>query len=102
MVSGGLFPGDLLTRTSYVLPFFYMLSPPLLLDLTIPIMNSIIFCGVMVCSVVDVDQSFRAHFACCLHLANYLFDLLFDPEDGGSMFLRNVRELLLDYNAYFL
>jgi hypothetical protein len=30
-------------------------------------------------------------------LPGYLFDLLFDPEVGGSMLLRNVGELLLDY-----
>jgi hypothetical protein len=37
-----------------------------------------------------------------LLLADYLFGLLFDPEDGGSMFLQNVVELLLDYNALYL
>jgi hypothetical protein len=38
-------------------------------------------------------------FACCLLLADYSLDLLFNPEDGGSMFLRNVSEHLPDYTA---
>jgi hypothetical protein len=32
-------------------------------------------------------------------LVRYLLDLLFDPEDGGSMFLRYLSEFLLDYTA---
>jgi hypothetical protein len=29
----------------------------------------------------------------------YLFDLLFEPEDGNSMFFRKVSELLLNYTV---
>jgi hypothetical protein len=32
-------------------------------------------------------------------LLNYLLDLLFDPKNGGNLFLRNVGELLSDYIA---
>jgi hypothetical protein len=35
----------------------------------------------------------------CLHLAGYLLGLFFDPENGGSTLIRNVRELLSDYTA---
>jgi hypothetical protein len=35
--------------------------------------------------------------ACCLIFAGYLFGLLFNPEDGGSMFFQNISELLLGY-----
>jgi hypothetical protein len=33
-------------------------------------------------------------------LSGCLLVLLFDPEDGGSTFLRNVVELLLDYTCH--
>jgi hypothetical protein len=36
----------------------------------------------------------------CLMLDSYwLLDLLFDPEDGGRILLRNVGKFLLDYTA---
>jgi hypothetical protein len=35
-------------------------------------------------------------FTSCLLLAGYLLGL-FSPEDGGIIFLRNVRQLLLEY-----
>jgi hypothetical protein len=41
------------------------------------------------------------HPACCTLLVHYLLDLLFDPEDGGSMFLRYLSEFLLDYTALY-
>jgi hypothetical protein len=28
-------------------------------------------------------------FACCLLHADFLFDFIFNPEDGGNMFLQN-------------
>jgi hypothetical protein len=31
------------------------------------------------------------------HLTSYLIDLLFNPEDGDSKFLRNVVEILPDF-----
>jgi hypothetical protein len=37
--------------------------------------------------------------ATCLH-AGFLFDLLFDPEDGGVMFLRNVADSQLTTRRY--
>jgi hypothetical protein len=35
-------------------------------------------------------KSFYESFYCRLHFAAFLFGLLFDIEDGGDMFLRNV------------
>jgi hypothetical protein len=40
------------------------------------------------------------YFAICFH-AGFLFALLFDPEDGGDMFLRNVVELSTEYTALY-
>jgi hypothetical protein len=37
--------------------------------------------------------------ACCLLLAGFLLNTLFDPEDAGDTFLQNVRGLLPDYTA---
>jgi hypothetical protein len=37
--------------------------------------------------------------ACLLLLAGFILDLLFNPEDGSSMFLQNTNGLLLDYIA---
>jgi hypothetical protein len=33
--------------------------------------------------------------------AGFLLDLLFDPEDGGDMFLRNVGRLSTEYTALY-
>jgi hypothetical protein len=43
---------------------------------------------------------------CCkqtsfLLLADYMLGLPFDPEDGGSRFLQNIGELVLDYSLMF-
>jgi hypothetical protein len=35
--------------------------------------------------------------ACCLLWASFLLGLLFDPEDGDDMFLRNIGWLSTDY-----
>jgi hypothetical protein len=40
-------------------------------------------------------ENLKSYRACCL------LGLLFDPEAGGSMFLRNVRKLLPDYTASY-
>jgi hypothetical protein len=34
--------------------------------------------------------------------AALLFDLFFDPEDGGNIFLQNTGKLLLGYTASYL
>jgi hypothetical protein len=47
-------------------------------------------------NVVDVSEE---HPACCFSLAGYLFGLLVDPEDGDSIFLRNVSEILPYYTS---
>jgi hypothetical protein len=36
---------------------------------------------------------------CSLYLVGYLFDLIFDSEDGGSYCLLNVGKLMLDYTV---
>jgi hypothetical protein len=43
----------------------------------------------------DAEQSS----VCCRLYASFLLDLLFDPEDGGDMFLRNVGRLSADYRG---
>jgi hypothetical protein len=40
-------------------------------------------------------------FACCLLHAGFLLGLLFYPEDGGDMFLRNVGRLSANYTALY-
>jgi hypothetical protein len=42
-----------------------------------------------------------AHTACCFHLAFCLFSLLFNPVDGGNVFLRNVGDILPDYTTSY-
>jgi hypothetical protein len=69
-------------------------------------MKSIVVWDVTPYSLVDV-QRFGGSY--CLHhqglsvsrlfLAGYLLRLLFEPDDGGSMILQNVVELLPDYMA---
>jgi hypothetical protein len=53
----------------------------------------------------STDRS-EKHTVCVLSVEEYayyccLLDLLFEPEDGGSMFLRNVDELQPDYMASY-
>jgi hypothetical protein len=36
-------------------------------------------------------------FACCLHHTGSFLSLLFNPEDGGNIFLRNVSSHTTDY-----
>jgi hypothetical protein len=40
-------------------------------------------------------------FACYLSQASFLFDLSFDPEDGGDMSLRNVGWFPTDYTVLY-
>jgi hypothetical protein len=42
----------------------------------------------------------RALLATCIH-ADLLLGLLFDPEDGSDIFLRNVGRLSTDYTALY-
>lgn len=37
--------------------------------------------------------------ACCLPLADFLFSLLLDSEDGGDMFFENICGLVLNYTV---
>jgi hypothetical protein len=39
-----------------------------------------------------MERSGKHNCYCCLLLTGYLFGFLFDPENGGDRFLRNVRE----------
>jgi hypothetical protein len=41
-------------------------------------------------------------FTCWLLHADFLLGLLFDPEDGDAIFLRNVGLVSLDYKAIYL
>jgi hypothetical protein len=63
---------------------------------------------VALCIPAEVPWCFRGMYclhlhgqskASCLLLDGCLLELLFAPEDGGSMFLRNISKLLLDYTA---
>jgi hypothetical protein len=39
---------------------------------------------------LDVIKTLEKKHSCCLNFAGFLFGLLFDPEDEGRTFLRNV------------
>jgi hypothetical protein len=52
-----------------------------------------IFWDATPCSPIEFN------FACLLLLADCFHGLLFEPENGGDIFLRNVSEILLDYTA---
>jgi hypothetical protein len=68
------------------------------------------------CFNVQVDGTYRNHCAkprkqhevgnkqscaCYLLHAGFLLGLLFDPEDGGTIFLRNIGWLSVDYTALY-
>lgn len=61
-------------------------------------MNSSVVCDVKQCSPTS-PRTFRTLSACLLLLAGFLTGLLFDLENGGSQFFRNVDGLLPDYHA---
>jgi hypothetical protein len=63
--------------------------------LTAVVTKSPIFLNVTPCSLLKVNL--RSLLATCFH-AGFLLGL-FDPEDGGDMFLRNVGRLSTDYTA---
>jgi hypothetical protein len=67
--------------------------------LTAVIVNCIIFWDLKPCSLVEVHGRFGGSYSCHLLLACFFPGLPFDPENGGSMFLRNVRKILPDYKA---
>jgi hypothetical protein len=54
-------------------------------------MKIVVFWDIPPCSPVEVHLR--------LPLTGYLLRLLFDPEDGGSIFIRNFEGLLLDYTV---
>jgi hypothetical protein len=61
------------------------------------IMNSTIFWDITSCSLLKVNRRFGGTYRLHLHLvlatcfhAGFLLSLVFDPEDGGDIFLRNV------------
>jgi hypothetical protein len=60
--------------------------------LTAIVMKSSIFWDITPCSQLKVDRRFGASndFACYLLYAGFLLGPLFNPEDIGDMFLRNV------------
>jgi hypothetical protein len=69
-------------------------------------MRSTIFWDVIPCSLVEVYRLLRGSRclhpwgkACLLLLTGRLFRFLFDSEDCGNMFLRNVSKLLPDYTS---
>jgi hypothetical protein len=58
------------------------------------------------CTPVKYSRSFgviyhRASSVCCLIQAGFLLGLLFDPEDGSDMFLRNVDRISPDYMTLY-
>jgi hypothetical protein len=54
------------------------------------VMKSAIFWDITPCSNVSPPSSESKSYACHLLSRGFLLGLLFDPEDGGDMFLRNV------------
>jgi hypothetical protein len=44
----------------------------------------------------------QASFSCCMSHAGFLSDLVFNPEDGGDMFLRKVGWLSTDKTVFYL
>jgi hypothetical protein len=84
--------------------------------LTAVVMKSCIFWDMTPCSPLKIDVSeehiayiFRAEeqteqetsSACYLCQVGFLLGLLFDPDDDGEIFLRNVGRLTTDYMALY-
>jgi hypothetical protein len=57
-----------------------------------------IFWDMTTCNLVQVS---RLCSGCCLLHADFMIGVLFCPEDGGDMFLRNVRSLSPDYTSLY-
>jgi hypothetical protein len=57
----------------------------------VPMKNSA-FWDITLCSLLKINRRYggMCHFGCCLLHAGFLVGLIFDPEDGGDIFLRNV------------
>jgi hypothetical protein len=49
------------------------------------------------CSLVDINRCIGGTY--CLHLQRRRVSPVFNSEDGGSVFLRNVGQYILDYMA---
>jgi hypothetical protein len=66
-------------------------------------MKSYIFWDIMSRSPLKSNQPFGrvCRSACCLLHAAFLYGLVFHPEDGGDVFLRNVGGHLPDYTALY-
>jgi hypothetical protein len=58
----------------------------------------IIFRDITLCSPLKANRYFGGTYR---YLANGILLVLFEPEHGGDMFLRNVSWLLTDYTALY-
>jgi hypothetical protein len=70
-----------------------------------------VFWDITLCSPLKINRRFgltcRLHFedrrsrAFFIFHADFLLGILFDPEDGGDIFLRNFGRFLMDYTALY-
>jgi hypothetical protein len=69
--------------------------------LTLVATKSSIFWDKAPCSLVKVNKCFERENACCLLHSDFLIDLLFDPEDGGYMFLQDIGRFSPGYRMLY-